>query len=330
VRQTTLFIRVGALLAATAVALVLLIMVLTGDRLNPGVEYESYFRESVQGLEVGSPVKYRGVTLGHVTKIGLVAAEYGEQGDAPIDASWFRLIVVRYKLNPKQIGRLPDADSIVKDGLRVRLANQGLTGVMYLELDFVQATRNALQTLPWTPLVQYIPSVPSTISQVQENVTRLLDKIDQVDLNAITKNIDGLVSDVRHDIKEGDVHAALGQAQAAIADVRAQLKVADLAALSQQLQKTAASVQTLADGRQTRAVVQQAEISLQKVPALIASLQRTADRASGGVADLQSELLPILQDARAAMQNLRETTETIRRDPGSVLLQGPPPRERAR
>jgi len=125
--QRTLFVRVGALLAGSLALLVVLVLVLTGDHWHPGVEYESYFKESVQGLEIGAPVKYRGVTLGHVNKIGLVAGEYGTPGGTPIDPSWYRLIVVRYKINPKLIGKLPDAASIVSDGLRVKLANQGLT-----------------------------------------------------------------------------------------------------------------------------------------------------------------------------------------------------------
>jgi ABC-type transporter Mla subunit MlaD len=329
--QRTLYVRVGALLAGSAALLVVLILALTGDRWHPGVEYESYFKESVQGLEIGAPVKYRGVTLGHVTRIALVAAEYGRPENSPMSQSFYQLIVVRYKINPKLIGKLPDSSSIVSDGLRIKLANQGLTGVMYLELDFVKPESNPIQPLPWTPLDDYIPSVPSTIAQVQDQVTQVLDRINRIDFPAIASNVDGLVSDLRHEVSgNGDLHATLAKAQDALVDLRTQVKNANLAALSEQLRKTGAAVETLAQGRQTRALLDAAQEDLKRLPPLISSLQQTVDRAGGGVADIQSELIPILQDVRAAVQNLRETTESIRRDPGSVLLQGPPPREPAK
>jgi ABC-type transporter Mla subunit MlaD len=330
-KQRTLFIRVGALLFGSAALFVLIILTLTGDRWHRGQAYETYFRESVQGLDVGAPVKFRGVTLGHVTNIGLVSAEYGATAEEQVMDPTYRLIVVRFKIDPKRVGRLPDTDEAVRSGLRAKLANQGLTGVMYLELDFMQADRYPPQVVPWTPQDDYIPSVPSTFAQVQDTVLQVLQHLNSIDFTAATKNLNGLVDDLRHHLgDDGDVHAALESARATVDDLRSQLDKADLPALADQLRHTGASIATLTDGKQTRALLAQAQADLAKLPPLIDSLQQTAHRAGGGVSDLQAELIPILEEVRAAVQNLRETTETIRRDPGSVLLQGAPPRDRAR
>ena len=69
-----IYLRVGALILLGVALAVALIWFLGGGQLKHGTLLESYFRESVQGLEVGAPVKYRGVTIGRVTELGLVSA----------------------------------------------------------------------------------------------------------------------------------------------------------------------------------------------------------------------------------------------------------------
>jgi hypothetical protein len=189
--------------------------------------------------------------------------------------------------------------------------------------------QNPPQSVPWVPDDDYIPSVPSTFAQIQDSVTILLQHLNAIDFTSIVNKVDGLLDDVRRDIGGGgDVHATLGAARTLLQDLQQRVDDADIPALTAQLRKTGASVETLADGKQTRALLAQAQADLAKLPPLVDSLQRTADHASGGVNDLRAELMPILEEARAAVQNLRETTESIRRDPGSVLWQGPPPRDK--
>src|SRR3954466_12802668 len=61
-----LFVVVGVVLALSTVA------VLGARSLRKEVgRYVSYFDESVQGLEVGSPIKFRGVTIGTVGGIDI-------------------------------------------------------------------------------------------------------------------------------------------------------------------------------------------------------------------------------------------------------------------
>jgi paraquat-inducible protein B len=328
--QRTLFLRVGALLALSALLLIGVVILLTGDRWHPGHAYETYFSESVQGLDVGAPVKYRGVTLGHVYYIGLVSAEYGATAEEQTMDPTYRLVVVRFKADPRKVGRLPDRETAVRTGLRAKLANQGLTGQMFLELDFVPPNQYPPLAVPWTPETDYIPSVPSTFAQVQDMVTDVLHRLAAVDFAGLVKNLDGLISDLRHEVAPGGaMHAAIAQATGTIADVQARLDAADLPGLAAQLRQTGAAVTQLAQGPQTREAIADARAALQRLPKLIDSLTEVTNRAGSGVEDAKAELIPILEDVRAAVENLRETTEAIRRDPGGVLLEGPPPKDKA-
>ena len=79
------FLRVGLLLAGGVVAAVGLVLFLSRGQVRNGVAFETYFHESVQGLDVGAPVKFRGVTLGQVTEIALVSAIYPASMPADLD-----------------------------------------------------------------------------------------------------------------------------------------------------------------------------------------------------------------------------------------------------
>ncbi|MBV8575412.1 MAG: MCE family protein, partial [Acetobacteraceae bacterium] len=122
-RRSGTFLRVGVLMLVGTAALLGLVLFLSGQRLSEGIPFESYFRESVQGLEVGAPVKYRGVTIGRVTNIGLVSAEYGRNEPLEIQRSTYQLVFVRYTINPDRVGRVPDTETAIRTGLRARLAS---------------------------------------------------------------------------------------------------------------------------------------------------------------------------------------------------------------
>src|ERR1700761_2605806 len=95
----SLYLRVGLLIVCGALLLVAVIWFLTGGEIRHGALFESYFSESVQGLEVGGAVKYRGVTIGRVTDIGLVSAQYGDGQPIDIERNTYRLVFVRYQID---------------------------------------------------------------------------------------------------------------------------------------------------------------------------------------------------------------------------------------
>ena len=61
------YLRVGLMLVLSVALGIALVMFLGKNRVSDGLAFETYFVETVQGLDVGSPVKFRGVQLGQVS-----------------------------------------------------------------------------------------------------------------------------------------------------------------------------------------------------------------------------------------------------------------------
>ena len=111
-RQSTnfvigLFVIIGCVLGVVAI-----IWVGATSYFQKGNTYISYFDESVQGLQVDSGVKYRGVEVGRVETIRV----------APDN----RLIGVVMKINLR--------DDLQKNSV-AQLKAAGITGVMFVDLD---------------------------------------------------------------------------------------------------------------------------------------------------------------------------------------------------
>ena len=114
-----LFVVVGA-----AIALASLIAFGARTFSSSSERYVSYFDESVQGLDVGSAVKFRGVPVGRVEEIGIEVD--GDTLDAriPVRVS-IRTDAVRFS-SPGESVPL-DLPALVQRGLRARLAGAPLT-----------------------------------------------------------------------------------------------------------------------------------------------------------------------------------------------------------
>ena len=91
------YFRLGVFVLVTLCVLAAVLFLLGGRKLfQPTFTFETYFNESVAGLELGAPVRFRGVPLGQVTEILTSAATY--EGDVPLGRRR-HYIVVRAKVN---------------------------------------------------------------------------------------------------------------------------------------------------------------------------------------------------------------------------------------
>src|SRR5579862_184674 len=78
----TMYFKLGAfVLVGLAVAVGAVVVLGAGTLMRKKVLAETYMDESVQGLDAGAPVKFRGVHVGRLEKIEFAAVQYGAKDD---------------------------------------------------------------------------------------------------------------------------------------------------------------------------------------------------------------------------------------------------------
>ena len=219
-----LFVVMGVLIGAA-----LIVWLSASKYFQKGQVYAAYFNESVQGLQMDSAVKYRGVDVGNVEKIRV----------APDD----KLIEIIMKINLK-------GDN-TRD-LVAQLKSAGITGLVFIELD--QKDPKAIDQSPrieFATEYPVIPSRPSDISLLLSSLEHILSGVKTIDfkgisaqiqstiaafnkiltgenINRITKNIEaitGKLDTIAGDIQrltaaDGSVPAILGEVKGFVADGR--------------------------------------------------------------------------------------------------------------
>lgn len=319
--------RVGAFVIAGAAALLAVLYFLAGASIGQGVPYETYFQESVQGLDIGTAVKFRGVVVGQVTDVGLVSAEYPPPNMQAAGEKVYQQIVVRFRLNPRKLGKAMDIGEAVIQGLRAQIAPQGITGLSYIDLSFASPQTYPVQPIPWTPNSTVIPSIPSTLSQVQDALENILSSLSQADIGKMAAQVSALISTMHEEMTTGDTHQAIASAKELLDNLNKAVQQSDLPG-------TTASIRNLAGGPQTLQIISQlnqttaqlAKITAQ-LPAVVAASQSTVNKANETTSDLQTQLLPILRNMKATTDNLRDLSAELSANPGQAILGSPPPPE---
>lgn len=335
-KSSALYLRVGILVLVGAALAVGFVLFLAGGRSVATELYETYSRESVQGLDVGAAVRYRGVPIGRVTEIKLASAEY-RRAAGTLHAEAFQLVLIRFSVETARLGQVPPLDEAIRLGLRARITGQGITGVNYVELDFVAPERYAVEAVPWTPRHPLIPSIPSTAAQVRDAAEQLAMRLSNVPLEQLMTDLAKLLATVNQQTTEGDLAVTLREAARTMTLLRDAMDGGELAATMTELRAAATAARALIEAPEIRAALgstaaaaNELRRSAERLPAAMDNLERTLRAARGTTGDVQVMIAPILADLRATVANLRAATEQLRASPSQLLFGAPPPPDRRR
>jgi len=332
--------RVGSFAAVALALCVGVVLVLGGSRwFRRSVTLETYFDESVQGLDIGSKVKYRGVVLGRVNHIGFTYQKYELENPA---GNPKRYVMVEAAVRPELVGIRQNWDEEdrrreIAKGLRIRLASQGLTGTNYLEMDYVDPGTNVPLAIDWTPDNFYIPSARSTVTQIVDSAEQTLNKIQRLDLESTVESLNRLLASLDRSVVAIDASGLSGRADATLRQVQAvpfaqigqdaQALLAELRETNRALRQTVANPawgdithDLQAAAAQTRTLLQDPAL-----PAVIARADQVSRRVDRLLASRDAELGEAVDNLSQISENLRQVSEVLRRQPSAILFSPPAP-----
>jgi phospholipid/cholesterol/gamma-HCH transport system substrate-binding protein len=302
------FVVVGVLLGITSV-------VYLGARSlqKEGVTYTSYVDEAVTGLEIGSPVRFRGVRIGSVAAIGFAS-------DGRHVELTYELAVETLSALGLAIGHGSATHISTPPDLRVQVDSQGITGVKYLLIDFFPEGSHPPPKLPFPVPEYYIPSTPSTLKNLQDSVVRAIDQFPAVaeKLTVVLGRVDRLLSDVNETGLARNAAALLTRTDRTLALISAELRHVRAGDLSRDARTTMANLNT------TLTRVQGLLARVDGDQGLLASVQRASDSigdAAGEAQGFGSDLGETLEHLGDAADAIVQLVDALERD-SDMLLKG--------
>jgi ABC-type transporter Mla subunit MlaD len=134
------------------------------------IEMVTYTNENVSGLEVSSPVRFRGVSLGRVSDVRVDPRDVIVE----IDFEMFPDRLNTIGISAERIGQIRDLRGMFPN-LRASMVSNPVTGEAYLLLDVPENPPTPM-TLAFTPDRPYVPWVPTTMATVQDRLPAILER----------------------------------------------------------------------------------------------------------------------------------------------------------
>ena len=305
--------KLGAFVVGSVVIGIAAAIVLTAETMRvAAVTYTSYFDEAVTGLEVGSPVRYRGVKIGNVSAIDVAPDQ--------------RHVEIVYSLGVKVLGKLRLAGTshgketriLLPPDLRVQLASTGLTGTKFLQIDFFDTGGTPPPVLPFPVPENYIPATASTMKNLEDAVVRAVGMMphlaQQLDLALVRTNV--ILDDLDHRGLPAKASTSLDNANQLLVTLQTklgQVRVDDLS-------RDAAA--TLQDASAALVKMKGVLDHLDGNEGLFASVQRTSDSLNDVAGPrLGATFHETERDLREAAVAVRQLVEALQRVP-DMLLKG--------
>jgi paraquat-inducible protein B len=262
--------------------------------------YLVYFLGSVAGLQAGSPVQLRGITIGQVTDVHMELSPKDLSLHVPvtIELETERIQMEGGQSTPEQSESILEA--LVKRGLRAQLQSASLiTGQMLVSLDFFPNSPPA--EIVKKGKYPELPSVPSDLQGIMRSLTGLLDKVAKLPLDQIMANANDMLSGASKLVNGPE----LTQAVKSLNDALTSVKV-----LARTMNTDAGPLIAALKGAAVAG-----EAALNQATTTLAS----ADKTLGSNSQFSRDLTSLMSQLKDAARSIRVLTDYLEQHPEALV-----------
>lgn len=313
---------IGAFIVGAILLVFIALLFFSGGQLFSHKErVVMYFEESVQGLQIGAPIKLKGVVLGEITdiQINFPSDDTNGGGNGKNIATTVTADLALQRISRKGIrvdrGFFEDA---IGKGLRAQLNYQSfLTGLLYVELDFFPDTTPKLYNLQDDYLE--IPTASTAFEEISKN-------LQEMNIKGLIDNLDKLAVQINKIAHSGAIEQTLVSVKTAADSVTLTSNTLnqEVVTISKNLNRTNTELNQL-----LITLNQQAPVLAGNINASLMDLQKSLtqfSKAAEGInqsfsedAPLVNQLTTTLEDVSRSANAFRSLSETLEQQPEALL-----------
>jgi paraquat-inducible protein B len=302
-------------------ALVLIIAALLSLRschiLSKPGRFVAYFNESVQGLDVGSAVRLRGVRVGSVATIRVHYDSNSRQSQVAVVAELDQNVISDGAGKMIKTADRATLQRLIDEGLRAKIDLAGITGLQFVELDFFDP-----QQFPAPPAASdaeypVVPTLRSGMSELVENLSKIAGNLNKVDFAGLSQELKSLLATVNQQAGGLDLKKMVVMVTSAASSIDALAGSAEAKAAFANLNQTAMNVQGLVAKLDTQVEPVSAELvrSLHSFHDAAQSVQILVGPQSG----LGDEAIKTLRQLTQTAESLQELADFLERNPNALI-----------
>ncbi len=286
------------------------------NRITVGIAFD----ENINGLSIGSAVKFQGVRVGEVTSINAVVVEEEDRPRVQLRTT--------LEIAPTRIGISEDTNEedaliilagFVAQGMRARLVTGNiLTGALEVELIDVENATIAFLDTTQDPY-PILPTTDSDLSDVADTAEGVLARINELPIEELLEGAISLMASIEDLARNGDLQAAPEELLGAIGDLRGLIGSEGVQNAPESLQATLGGVEGIVD--QVAAILNQAQeadlvggiaTTLDNTNTTVGTINTAAAELPGLIAELEAltakatalELEALVAQATASLEQI--------------------------